>query len=123
MSLATAIAGAFTTLQSMGGVTVTCRRGGDTASLTAVKSVHPVELDGGDGTTVAAERTDWLIEAADYVFGGQATEPQDGDRIEQVIGSETHVYEAMPLGTEACYRRTDSHGQAFRVHTKLVEVQ
>jgi len=123
MSFATAIAGAVSTVKSAVGVTVAYRRGSEYVGLTAVKSVARVELDGDDGTAVEAGRIDWIIAAADLVLSGQQTEPLEGDRIEETTGGKTYIHEAMPVGTEACYRPMDAQGQGLRVHSKLVEVQ
>lgn len=125
MSIATAIARAVSTAQSAAGMEIAYRRNSEyvAGGLTAVKSVVRVELDGGDGTTVEGERVDWILEAADLILGGQQTEPVEGDRIEETTGGKTCTYEAMPVGTEACWRRCDPQGQAIRVHSKLVEVQ
>jgi hypothetical protein len=111
------------TVKSVAGSSVTYRRGVNTVSLTAVKSVVRVVLDGDDGTSVEADRVDWLIAAADLVLAGSQTEPVEGDQVDETVGSSTYTYELMPLGTDACFRRMDPQGQGLRAHSKLVQIQ
>ena len=121
MSLETAIGVAVTSLQGHAGRSVVYRRGGNSVSLTAAKSHVDVETAGGDGVAVESSRTDWIVKVADLVLAGSATEPIEGDTIEESAGGSTYTYEAMPIGSDACFRRCGD--QAYRVHTRLVTVQ
>ncbi|HID74472.1 MAG TPA: hypothetical protein EYP56_00570 [Planctomycetaceae bacterium] len=82
-----------------------------------------VELDRGDGVTIQAQRMDWIVAVEDLVFGGQKTEPAEGDRIEHWVGSTKYTYEVMPLGTESHYRPVGPYGTAWRIHTRLVATE
>jgi len=66
---------------------------------------------------------DRIVEADDLVFGGQKSEPVEGDLIEHLMGSTKYTYEVMPLGTGSHYRPVGPYGTAWRIHSKLVKTE
>lgn len=59
---------------------------------------------------------DFIVRAEDIVLGGATVAPQRGDRI--VMGTETFSVE--PMAGEPHYRKSDSYGLRFRIHTRKV---
>ena len=102
---------------------VVYRRGEDAIQIDVQKVSVNVELRRGDGVVIEAQRMDWVIAVEDLVFGGQQSKPAEGDRIEQQIGSTTHTYEVMPLGTDSHCRPIGPYGNAWRIHSKLVNTE
>lgn len=65
---------------------------------------------------------DFLIEAADLQFDGQATLPGAGDELVIDRPDGQHVYRVMsPSGGEPEWRFSDSGNSRLRVHTKFME--
>lgn len=80
------------------------------------------EVDSGTGVFESYESRDFLISAADLVWGNyHKFQPQRGDRIEEEQGGVTYVYEVMAPGREPAFRFSDTYRQTLRIHTKLVE--
>jgi hypothetical protein len=84
--------------------------------------------DNGMSGTVRVEFSDrdFLFPAADLVFDGVQTEPQDRMRFRPlgpdrrpIAGEE---YEALPMPGTRCYRSCDPQGLRLRVHTKKVRL-
>ncbi|NQU26444.1 MAG: hypothetical protein HQ567_34595 [Candidatus Nealsonbacteria bacterium] len=99
------------------------RRDQQTVEIDAQKLSVAVELDRGDGVTVEAQRTDWIVAIENLILDGQPVTPLEGDRIEQQMGTKTFVYEVIPLGTDSHCRPAGPYGHDWRIHSKLVEVQ
>jgi hypothetical protein len=100
------------------GVSVTYTRGATTRTITALegRTVFSSQLDG--GPRIEFGDRDYLIEAADLTAFG---EPQLGDRITEVIGSTTRVWEIKTPGTgEPAWRWSDPGHTRYRVHTVQV---
>lgn len=107
--------------QACGAVPVIYRRGASQAlALDAKPTVVKVELADASGAKIESQRTDWIIEATDLIFGGVLSAPQEGDQIEvSERDGVTRTYEAMPHGTDSHFTiLMDRAG--FIVHTKLV---
>jgi hypothetical protein len=79
------------------------------------------EVDDGYGIVVRYESRDYLIQAADLVLDSEPFVPQRGDRIQEVQGSTTFVYEVTAPGKEPAWRYSDPYRTALRIHTKQVE--
>lgn len=102
---------------------VTLRRGlAETADVPARRIAVTVDLLDATGATVQAERTDWIVEAADYAIAAEAVTPAAGDEIE-ILDPDgvTRTYQAVPRGSESHYRATDGGQTAWRVHTQLIK--
>jgi len=102
---------------------ITYRRGHDAIQIDAQKLSVNMELDRGDGVVVEAQRMDWIVAVQDLVFGGQKSEPVEGDQIEHWMGSTKYTYEVMPLGTASHYRPVGPYGTAWRIYSKLVKTE
>lgn len=100
------------------GVSVTYTRGTTSATVAALvgRTVFASQLDG--GPRIEFGDRDYLIEAADLTTFG---EPQIGDRITEVVGSTTRVWEIKTPGTgEPAWRWSDPQHTRYRVHTTQV---
>ena len=98
------------------------RRGAHSLEIEPQKFSVMVDQDRGDGVTVEVQRMDWIVAVEDLIFGGQRTEPAEGDQIEHWIGSTKYTYEVMPLGTDSHFRPVGPYSTAWRIHSKLVSV-
>jgi len=118
MSFASAIAGAFATLASAEGKTVTVDRGSSSVDVTAVVGESEHEDIGPDGFPVVTVTRDFLIAAADYAPGGSAVEPARGDQITETIDGTSKTFEVCPTAAgQACFRYMDAARTRLRVHT------
>jgi hypothetical protein len=99
---------------------VTYQRGDAVAVVSATigKTVFTVD-EGGDIATQFVSR-DFLILTAELVLTGQAVLPQRGDRIQEMQGEQTFVYEVLAPGKEPCFRYSDPYRKTLRIHTKQV---
>jgi hypothetical protein len=100
---------------------VTNVRGSRTFDVSATIGRTTFEVDDGYGVLVQHESRDFLILAADLVLDGQAILPQRGDRIQEVQGSSTFVYEVTAPGNGPCWRYSDPYRKTLRIHSKQVE--
>jgi len=83
------------------------------AEMTGENSVAPVRVD--------AEGIDFLIAAADLVFGRDEVEPRADDRVYLKRGGRTLVYEVMPrVSGEPPWRWSDPQRTLRRISGKLV---
>ena len=102
---------------------VTYRRGAEAVALLASPAPITYEIEQAGGAVIQAQRWDWVVRREDMVFGGAATDPAEGDRIEQTVGSSKRIFELMPAGTEAHAEVLDPDASYWLVHSKLVDVQ
>ena len=111
-------------MKSHGSSLVTVSRHGedDLVDVSATVGSSPFLIADAYGFETHIRMRDYLITAADYVFGGVIVEPQDGDQIIEVDGDVTRTFEAMsPDSDEPSWRYSDPHRVMLRIHTKLVE--
>lgn len=101
--------------------TVTYRRGADGVTLSATIGRTVFEVDDGFGVLQKFESRDFLVLADELVLGGSPVLPEAGDRIEEVAGATTYVYEVMAPGKEPAWRYSDAYRRTLRIHTKQVE--
>lgn len=100
------------------GQTVTYRRGGASVSLAATKAPVRRQTDPTFGLLIPDE-CDWIIKASLLVLNSATVEPREiTDTIEEANGKRWQV---MPSEGEAAYRQSDPFGNAWRIHTKLVD--
>ena len=97
------------------------QRGDEFIEMAATLGSTTYEITDDAGATVKAVASDFIVSAADLILGGQAVEPQLGDRIMVPVGAATVVYEVLDLGGAGHYRRADPLGKALRIHTKWVD--
>lgn len=98
---------------------VTYHRGAESVSLSATVGMTQWDTQ----TEVGVETTqgrDYLVRATDLVISGSQVTPVRGDRIVEVIGSETWTFEVAADGDVPVWRYSDQFGKTLRIHTKLV---
>lgn len=92
-------------------------RGSDTVTLYATVGRTIYEETDESGTIIRSESRDYLIRAADLELDGTLVEPAPGDKITE----ESRVYEVFSIGSEPCWRWSDSTNSiTYRVHAKRV---
>ena len=100
---------------------VTYERGALQAEVQATIGRTVFEVDDGFGVLEKFEARDYLVRAADLVLGGGVVLPERGDRIREIEGSTTHVYEVMAPGKEPPWRYSDPYRNRLRIHTKQID--
>lgn len=116
-----AAAAVAATLKRTTAVAISYHRGGAAIELQATPGQSEFSAEDELGQVATVKTDDWLLPAADLVFGGKPTRPQAGDRIQRLIGSALFVYEVSPAGPgEQCFR-LDPSGQNLRIHTKEID--
>lgn len=103
--------------------TVTYKRGAESISISATLGAMTYEVVDDHGLLVKARSSDFLIEAADLVFGGGKTEPKIGDQIRVTSGDDTLVFEVLDLGGVGVFRYSDPYGKVLRVHAKQIDTE
>lgn len=102
---------------------ITYIRGVDEVTLLATVGRTLLRLDDGMGRTWTEwTDRDFLIQAADLIPAGQPTLPERGDRIREVQGTTTYLYEVMAPGNEPAWRWSDPYRKVLRIHTKEIGV-
>lgn len=89
--------------------------------LTATIGVSRYEQDDGEGVVTRAQVRDYLIDTRSLVQSAIGTLPRRGDRIIEVDGDTTFVFEAMSIGSDPPWRYSDPFRVKVRIHTKQVE--
>jgi len=101
-------------------VRIVYRRGEEACELPATvgKTVFEVSDQFGQQSW---ESRDYMVETAALAFSAGTITPEAGDRIWELRGGLTSVYEVMAPGKEPCFRYTGPGRESLRIHTKLVE--
>lgn len=73
-----------------------------------------------EGMPDRIEHRDYVIEVAEYAFGGTASEPRRGDRIVESINGTSYTFEVLPLGNSLAAQHEDASGKRWMIHTKKV---
>lgn len=103
------------------GRTVTYRRGGNSVEVTASIGQTTFRTVVDYGAQVRTARRDYLVSTVDLVLNSERVLPEAGDRIEEIDGDQTFVYEVMgPGGDEPAWRYSDPYRRVLRIHTKHV---
>jgi len=102
------------------GVRIVYRRGEEAVELPATvgKTIFEVSDQFGQQSW---ESRDYLVESVALVFSAGTITPARKDRIWELRGGLTSVYEVMAPGKEPCFRYSGPGRQSLRIHTKLVE--
>lgn len=75
---------------------------------------------GPDSPTVVYAERDYLVAVADLAVGAVPFEPVRGDRISEVVGDVTTVYEVLPAFGDEEARYSDQGRTLWRIHAKEV---
>lgn len=102
---------------------VAYERDGNSVEVLATVGATPIDQVDEHGILHRIESRDYLITAEDLVLGGEHTEPKAGDRVREVIGERTHVYQVFATGDEPPWRWSGPDHVTFRIHTKHVGVE
>ena len=95
---------------------VVYKRGVVTATISNATPGQTVgDTDEQTGLRMRVFRKDWLIDAADLVLSGSATEPQTGDRIEHTISGTTYVWEVAESPGGTPWRWHDRWMKTYRI--------
>lgn len=70
-----------------------------------------------DDVVITVRFRDYLIDVADYLIGGELTEPQSDDQIDETIDGEVVTFQILPVQGEA-NRFSDRTRAVWRVHTR-----
>ena len=98
---------------------MTYRRGAQTVQVNATVVLSEYGVDNGNGIVEQFESRDFLVAAAELVFGGEITLPQRGDLIVETISGVTYSNEVMvPGGDGDCWQWSDRYKRVFKIHTK-----
>jgi len=103
------------------GVTVTLRRGDQSQAMTAISEADSWEVESDDGGTVEFATRNYLILAADFLLGGEPTEPQRGDLIDETIGGQAATCELLTHQGQPCWSRVGPDSDCFYLRTKRVD--
>lgn len=108
---------------------VTYHRGAQSVTLRATVGRTPFDVTSDSGVSIRSESRDYIIRTADLVLGGASSLPLVGDKIHEVDGVTTYIYEVLTPGAvtgaqgerDPHYVYSDPGRLALRVHTKLVD--
>lgn len=76
-----------------------------------------------NGITVQTKMLDFIIATTDLILDSVQVLPESGDEIRLVQGSDTLVFEVLPIGDTKHYRMSDPHGEMLRIHAKQTGVE
>ncbi len=76
-----------------------------------------------NGITVQTKMLDFIVATVDLVLAAAQVLPESGDEIRLVQGSDTLVFEVLPIGDTKHYRMSDPHGVMLRIHAKQIGVE
>jgi hypothetical protein len=108
-----------TSLQLLGGETVTYRRGNDSLSLIAVpvRTQHDDYATEDDLSLTVRER-DWIVLAEELVFDGVIVSPQRGDELDFIDSLEQkHTFQVLERADDRCFRHTDPTLAQLRIYS------
>lgn len=95
-------------------------RGTDSITATATIGRTIFRFDNAFGIQERYESRDYLILSADLEIDGEVVIPIMGDKIKELVGETTFVYEIMAPGGEPCWRYSDPYRRTLRIHTKYI---
>ena len=100
--------------------TVTYSRGDDSADVHYLTGQSILKQDEGlHGVRIQRTDRDFQIPVSELILNGSAIVPQAGDRITQVTGDITQVFEAAHFGKDPVYT-IDGQRQIYSIRTKLI---
>jgi len=102
---------------------VTYSRGASSVTVSAVIGQTAFELEDATLTSRTYHSRDFIILAADLVLSSTTITPARGDKIREVVGSVTHVYEVLQLPGVPAFEPSDQSGTRYRIHTKKIDTE
>lgn len=118
MSMATIRRRSFESLKALRGEVFILARGDETSEITGVRgSTSTEQTIEQTNQQIRAKHDDLLVAADEYLVADEAVTPRAGDRFTDSGG---RVLEAVPMGTEPCWRWSDPYRQVLRIHTQLI---
>lgn len=102
---------------------VVYRRGELGAELLAVIGRSNYQQDDGNGVITRSQVRDYLIDTQSLLLSIIGSLPRRGDKIIEIDGDQTFVFEVMALGGEPPWRYSDPFRLKLRIHTKQIETQ
>jgi len=96
------------------------RRGLQQVPVTATIGKTIFETTNEFGIVERIESRDFLIRVSDLIVGGNLTLPERGDRIAEMSGTQTLIYEVLAPGREPAWRYSDAFRTLLRIHTKFI---
>lgn len=77
-----------------------------------------------ESAVASAKRFDWIIDADKLVVNSVKVEPAKGHEIWRTLrDGRRAIYEVLPLANERCYSPSGQMEMAYRIHTKLKEIE
>ncbi len=98
-------------------------RGGDEFLVYTTAGRTDCEVEDESGLRVKSSVFDFIIAADELLFPGGDKTPSSGDRIRIVRGDKAYTYEVMELGSQGCWKYSDSFNSVYRIHTRLVDTE
>lgn len=102
---------------------VVYRRGELGAQLQATIGRSHYQQDDGHGVQTRSQVRDFLIDTQDLLLSIIGSLPKRGDRVIEIDGEATFVFEVMSLGGEPPWRYSDPFRLKLRIHTKQIDTQ
>lgn len=96
-------------------------RGPDSVTVVATVGETELEAEIDDGADLQRWKSrTFLIDTADLQLQGERILPEQGDRIAEPVGDETHVFEVMAPGNVPHWTYLDPHRFKLRIRTKEI---
>jgi len=102
---------------------VVYRRGELGAELAATIGKSHYQQDDGNGVITRSQVRDFLIDTQSLLLSIIGSLPRRGDKIVEIDGDKTFVFEVMALGSDPPWRYSDPFRLKLRIHTKQIEIQ
>lgn len=102
---------------------VVYRRGELGVELVATVAKSHYQQDDGSGVITRSQVRDFLIDTQSLLLSIIGSLPRRGDKIVEIDGDQTFVFEVMALGGEPPWRYSDPFRLKLRIHTKQIETQ
>ena len=103
--------------------TVVYRRGELGAELVATVGRSQYQQDDGNGLITRSQVRDFLIDTHSLLVSIIGSLPKRGDKIVEIDGDQTFVFEVMSLGGDPPWRYSDPFRLKLRIHTKQIDTQ
>jgi hypothetical protein len=102
---------------------VVYRRGELGAELQATIGRSHYQQDDGHGVVTRSQVRDFLIDTHDLLLSIIGSLPRRGDRVIEIDGDTTFIFEVMSLGGEPPWRYSDPFRLKLRIHTRQIDSQ